>query len=246
MNCRNCLPKIFQILLIAGFFAGCEWRSDSVEPFTSHVVAASEAGKIELFWRDDKNVNFGSIQNLKNYVERNGKRLRFAMNGGMYQEDGRPLGLFIENGKQIAPLNARRNATGNFYIEPNGVFYTTIDGEAFVVPTENFAADGRVKFATQSGPMLVVDGAINRQFKQNSDNLNLRNGVCIAENGAVIFGISRSPVNFYSFAEYFKSAGCRNALYLDGFVSRMYLPEKSIAQTDGDFGVIIAIAEDKR
>lgn len=243
MKRRNFLSKTFQVLLFAGFLCGCEWRSNSIEMFTSFVVNASEAGKIELFWRDDKGVNFGSIEKVKNHVERNGKHLRFAMNGGMYQEDGKPLGLFIQNGKQIAPLNVRRNATGNFYIEPNGVFYTTNDGEAFVTTTPNFANDGRVKFATQSGPMLVVDGAVNPQFKPNSDNLNLRNGVCISNDGAVIFAVSRSPVSFYDFAEYFKNAGCQNALFLDGFVSRMYLPEKSIAQTDGDFGVIIAVAE---
>lgn len=243
MKRRNRLSKIFQIFLIAGLLCGCEWRSNSVEPFTSFVVDATQIGKIELFWRDEKGVNFGSIENVKNHVEQNGKRLRFAMNGGMYQEDGRPLGLFIQNGKQIAPLNVRRNATGNFYIEPNGVFYTTTDGQAGVTTTQNFANDGRVKFATQSGPMLIVDGAVNPQFKPDSDNLNIRNGVCAADDGKIIFAVSRSPVSFYDFAEYFKSAGCRNALYLDGFVSRMYLPEKSIAQTDGDFGVIIAAAE---
>ena len=100
-----------------------------------------------------------------------------------------------------------------------------------------------IRFATQSGPMLVIEGQINSEFKIGSSNLYIRNGVCILENGRVIFAISRRKVNFYDFAAYFKNAGCRNALYLDGFVSRMYAPESNITETDGDFGVIIGIAE---
>jgi uncharacterized protein YigE (DUF2233 family) len=36
---------------------------------------------------------------------------------------------------------------------------------------------------------------------------------------------------------------CQNALYLDGFVSRTYLPEKAWKQVDGNFGVIIGVTE---
>jgi uncharacterized protein YigE (DUF2233 family) len=58
-----------------------------------------------------------------------------------------------------------------------------------------------------------------------------------------MFAISRKEVSFYDFALYFKNSGCRNALYLDGFVSRMYLPEKNIEHLDGEFGVIIGVTE---
>jgi uncharacterized protein YigE (DUF2233 family) len=57
--------------------------------------------------------------------------------------------------------------------------------------------------------------------------------------------MSKEPVNFYDFAEYFQKMGCKNALYLDGLVSRTYLPEQSSFQLDGNFGVIIAFAESK-
>ena len=54
--------------------------------------------------------------------------------------------------------------------------------------------------------------------------------------------MSKVPINFYDFATFFKDQGCSNALYLDGFVSRTYLPEKKWEQTNGNFGVIIGLA----
>jgi uncharacterized protein YigE (DUF2233 family) len=45
--------------------------------------------------------------------------------------------------------------------------------------------------------------------------------------------MSRTPINFYDLAEFFKEQGCQDALYLDGFISRMYLPAKNWEQTDG-------------
>jgi uncharacterized protein YigE (DUF2233 family) len=55
--------------------------------------------------------------------------------------------------------------------------------------------------------------------------------------------MSKKEISFYDFAEYFRRRGCRNALYLDGLVSRTYLPEQNWVQTDGDFGAIIGVVE---
>lgn len=128
-------------------------------------------------------------------------------------------------------------------MEPNGIFYIDKAQRAFVCNTSNFKNNGAVNFATQSGPMLVINGAINPLFKAGSDNLNVRNGVGILPNGEVLFAMSKQPINFYDFATFFKSKGCTQALYLDGFVSRTYLPEKKWEQLDGNFGVIIGVTE---
>lgn len=37
--------------------------------------------------------------------------------------------------------------------------------------------------------------------------------------------------------------GCKNALFLDGYVSRTYMPSKKIYQTDGNFTVIIGVTK---
>lgn len=237
------LRKITTILLLAGClscYSNSEKNAD--EHYADFIVSPNDAN-VEFFWKDDAGEILKSIGNLKKYAEKNNKKLRFAMNGGMYQEDNKPLGLFIENQKTVTPLNTREGAKGNFYIKPNGVFYITNDGRAFVVPTAEFKTDGSVKFATQSGPMLVAGGAVNSEFTPNSDNLNIRNGVCVLPDGRILFSISRREVNFHDFAVHFQKAGCRNALYLDGFVSRMYLPEKDLKDTGGNFGVIIGVVE---
>jgi uncharacterized protein YigE (DUF2233 family) len=91
--------------------------------------------------------------------------------------------------------------------------------------------------------MLVIDGEIHPEFERGSANLNIRNGVGILPDNNIVFVMSKKEINFYDFARYFKSIGCKNALYLDGLVSRTYLPEKNWIQTDGDFGVIIGVTK---
>jgi uncharacterized protein YigE (DUF2233 family) len=195
---------------------------------------------VKLYWQDEHNQNFGSIQNLKNALEKGNKKLLFAMNGGMYKPGGSPQGLYIQNKLTLSPLDTT-SAGGNFYLKPNGIFYLNRDNTAGICTTPDFKSNGQIKYATQSGPMLVIDGQIHPAFKEGSANKNIRNGVGILPDGTVLFVLSKQPLNFYDFANYFKKLGCKNALYLDGFVSRAYLPEKNWTQLDGDFGVMVGV-----
>ena len=199
---------------------------------------------LEFFWKDDKGSIFQSIANLKQWVTNRHRTLLFAMNGGMYQPDNSPQGLFIEQQKVIAPLNTA-HGTGNFYLQPNGVFYVTTKGIPAICKTAIFKNTGNIRYATQSGPMLVIGGKMNPAFQKGSANLNIRNGVGILPSGKAVFIMSKAEINFYDFAQYFQSLGCTNALYLDGFVSRTYLPAKHWLQTDGGFGVIIGVTTNK-
>jgi uncharacterized protein YigE (DUF2233 family) len=168
------------------------------------------------------------------------------MNGGMYLRDLSPQGLYIEGGKQIKVLDTAQEAYGNFYMQPNGIFYITKDNKAYVTATKYFKyPDDTINFATQSGPMLLINGKIHHKFMPLSKNLHIRNGVGILPNGNLLFAISKGKINFYDFAMFFKKHGCKNALYLDGFVSRIYLPEKGIENQDGLFGIIIAEVANK-
>jgi len=201
--------------------------------------------ELKLYWKSEKGENFRSIQNLKSWLQKNKKGLVFAMNGGMYKADNSPQGLFIENQETLSLLDTSSGG-GNFYLKPNGVFYITTDNVPVICPTRDFKDNGEIKYATQSGPMLVIDGQIHPAFKEGSTNLNIRNGVGILPDGRVIFVMSKKEINFYDFANYFKSLGCKNALYLDGLVSRTYLPEKEWTQTDGNFGVVIGVTIPKK
>ncbi|HVZ41970.1 MAG TPA: phosphodiester glycosidase family protein [Candidatus Kapabacteria bacterium] len=223
-------------------------RSSSAGPVVPDTAAYitltldSRTASIGMYWLDDQDRGLRSIQRLRSYVEHTGDRLRFAMNGGMFRKDHSPVGLFIQHGRVLSPLDTS-SGPGNFYLKPNGVFLVRKDHTAAIVTTDRFEYLSNIDFATQSGPMLLIDGAIHPVFVKGSEHLNVRNGVGVRDDGAVIFAMSRDKVSLYDFASYFKALGCRNALYLDGFVSRCYCPEKNCTQLDGDFGVMIGITE---
>jgi len=231
--------KLFVGLSFLFFCIGTTPKQEKDLRFLSFVTDPSS---IKFYWKDDNGQIFRSIQNLKQFIETKNQELKFAMNGGMYLKDNSPQGLFIQNNTTLTPLDTL-TGIGNFYLKPNGVFYLTRDNKAVVCQSKEFVDNGQINFATQSGPMLVIDGQIHQAFKKGSANLNIRNGVGILPDKRVIFAMSKQEVNFYDFAEFFMSMGCKNALYLDGLVSRTYLPVENWQQLDGNFGVIIGVTK---
>lgn len=151
----------------------------------------------------------------------------FAMNGGMYHHDLAPVGLYVQDGVERKALSTR-GGPGNFHLKPNGVFYVTKDG-AGVLETAAYARQKPAAIhATQSGPMLVIDGRLHPRFLADSNSLKIRNGVGIRDQHTVVFAISEDRVNFHAFARLFRDGlGCRNALYLDGTISSLYRPGRA-------------------
>lgn len=237
--------KLVSILVLASFALLFQFAWNDIDNrFVTYIVNPKKQN-LSFYWQDEKQVNFGSIQNLKLWLAKNKKELVFATNGGMYKTDKSPQGLFIENQICKSKLDTT-SGKGNFYLKPNGVFYLTNSNKAIISKTEDFVIDKKIKFATQSGPMLVINNEIHSSFSKNSTNLNIRNGVGILPNNEILFVMSKKEINFYDFAAYFKSKGCKNALYLDGFVSKTYCPKENSLQIDGDFGVIIGVTKDKK
>lgn len=237
----NIFLVVISIFFVTGLAAFKMYRTGDEDTILSYIVDPAKQD-IQFYWKNDQGQILRSIQNLKTFVESKQATLVFAANAGMYQADNKPLGIFIQYGKALAPLNTR-NGSGNFYMKPNGIFYITDDNKAIVCETNAFSNTDDVKFATQSGPMLLVDGEIHTAFSKGSANLNIRNGVGILPDNRIVFAMSKKEVNFYDFALYFQKLGCKQALYLDGFVSRTYLPEKHWVQTDGNFGVMIGVTQ---
>jgi uncharacterized protein YigE (DUF2233 family) len=219
-------------------------EDNSIDEKIISFIVNTKKQDVTFYWKDDSNKIIRSINNLKNYVESKNEELIFAMNGGMFNKDYSPHGLYIEKQKTIIPIDTLPGK-GNFYLKPNGIFYITTDNKPIILETSNFKADSAIKYATQSGPMLLINGKIHPEFREGSKNLQIRNGVGILPNNKVVFAMSKQEINFYDFACYFKNLGCENALYLDGLVSRTYLPEKNWLQIDGNFGVIIAVTNTK-
>jgi uncharacterized protein YigE (DUF2233 family) len=228
--------------LSAGLFS-FKVNNNSLDDRILSYTVDTKKQNLQFYWKNDNGEIIGSIKNLRTYVERKNLTLNFAMNGGMYMEDLKPLGLYIQDGKKLKNIN-KADGSGNFYLKPNGVFYITKDNSPYISKTSDFESNN-IKYATQSGPMLVIDGQIHSAFKKGSTNVNIRNGVGILPGNKAVFAISKTEINFYDFAKYFQQLGCKNALYLDGFVSRMYLPEKKLIQIDGNFGVLIGVTTKK-
>lgn len=202
-------------------------RSVRVDASTFRVVDVDLArDRIELHWKDADGKALGGIERMREWGEAQGRTLLFAANAGIYDREFRPLGLHVEDGVALRSLNVTRPGSGhgNFAMQPNGVFYVDQDGAAGVMTTDHWREHApRARIASQSGPMLVVDGEINRAFDAQSDSLKWRSGVCAPTPSRVVFAVSEVPVSFHAFARLFRETlGCRDALYLDGTLSRLW------------------------
>lgn len=216
------------------------------QDFYAYVV--EDANDIQLFWKDGKNKRFRNVQNIQDEGAKENKKLLFGMNAGIFNPDRAPTGLFIEEGKELVKINTKK-APGNFYLKPNGVFLIDKQGKPYVLETQEFLAKRKnipIEYATQSGPMLVINGDIHPVFVEGSNNLNFRNGVGVDRDGRVVFMITGKPVNLYTFASIFRDHfNCDNALYLDGAISKAYIPSLKKYGLDGNFGPLIAVFQDK-
>ena len=187
--------------------------------------------RLELFNLDGQGVPLGSFGTLAESLSAEGKELGFAMNAGMFDEALKPIGLYVEKGTEAKKLN-RRDGYGNFHVKPNGVFYIKGD-QVGVAATEAYVKlNEKPDFATQSGPMLVIDGKIHPRFSQTGMSHKMRNGVGMLDAHTAIFVISENAVNFYDFAKMFRDGlKCANALFFDGTISSLYSPE--LGRNDG-------------
>jgi len=175
-------------------------------------------------------------------------------NGGMFTPEYKPQGLLIEDFKKYADLDTTRpeaKAKLNFYLVPNGVFLIDSGGSFEVIETHAYEqAYGKKRvprFATQSGPLLVDEGVINKNFRANSSNVNIRSGIGVMTADKIVFVISDSPVNLYDFSVLFKEVfRCKNSLYLDGAISQMYINEKMLKGPlagSGTLGPMISVTK---
>jgi len=220
----------------------------------AYIVCSFDPAKdgLRMFLRTDGGAPYRTFATLAADLKKGGRSLRFAMNGGMYDNDLTPVGLYVEDGRTLVPANTKTvsgspSQIPNFYKKPNGVFYIG-GGKAGILETSRFlVAPPKADYATQSGPMLVIDGKIHPAFIVNSTDRKPRSGVGVASASAVHFVISKAWMNFHDFAAFFRDAiGCRSALFLDGGIAAgLYAPElgRNDPPGHGGYGPIIAVVE---
>jgi len=198
----------------------------------------------DLYLSDKTGTPLRSFSAFQRAYPDTAKYVRFGMNAGMFDGSGQPIGLFIFNDKVIHPLNTKRGR-GNFYMQPNGVF-TLKDGAYQIIPTGKFKLSPGIWIATQSGPMLVIDGKLNPAFAADGPSRYVRNGVGLAANGQPVFVISEDPVSFGKFARFFRDRlRVRNALYLDGAVSSLWDPESHRRDRHSALGPLLIALEEQ-
>ena len=175
------------------------------------------------------------------------------MNGGIFEPQNIPSGLYVEKGETKNPLNLDAGK-GNFFLKPNGVFFIQKSEEGFSAGIAESKAlslwsaerKSGLWYAVQSGPALLLQGKKHPAFNRGSKSELLRNGVGVSSSGEVIFVITDGPkndCNLWTFADCFRALGCENALFLDGDISQMKMNPSAKVKGHG-FATMFAVIKE--
>ncbi len=207
-------------------------------------VVRLQPDQVDVAWKDADGAPYRTFDRVQAAFARQGKTVKFLMNGGIFEPGGIPSGLHIEGGKTLRPLNVT-DAPGNFFLKPNGVCTFGTKGD-FIGTCEAWKKRpaGGETWGIQSGPMLLIDGQRHQAFRESSTSKLHRNGVGIDDKGRFVFAMTDKGqnVNFWDFAGLFLKLGCKNALFLDGVISQMVVnPNEPVSSNQ--FGVMFVVAE---
>lgn len=224
--------------------AQCERVEHDGQGYVLCTVPAAQEPALRLFQDGADGAPLRNFANVRRALAAD-ETLSFAMNAGMFHPDYRPVGLLVVDGVELSPI-VTGSSRDNFGMLPNGVFCTGGDRPFQVIESRAFAeARPDCRLASQSGPMLVIDGDLHPRFLVDSDSRYIRNGVGVAPDGQTAwFAISNRPVTFHEFGRFFRDGlGVRDALYFDGSISRLYAPSVRRADFGRSMGPIIGLVE---
>jgi uncharacterized protein YigE (DUF2233 family) len=185
-----------------------------------------------------------SLENLQRELSSDARNVRFAMNAGMYNDRGAPIGLYVEDSEEQKSISLT-DGPGNFHLKPNGVFWQGQDGLLHIETSEDYVLENREpRWATQSGPMLVIDGEMHPRFAEDGASRFVRNGVGLRDSHTAYFVISSGMVSFGRFARFFRDElNCRDALFFDGTVSSLWAPSIGRSDDNHELGPMVVVLE---
>lgn len=202
-------------------------------------VCDNKGSDLQLFAASKVEAPVRSFAELMRKVDPD--RVAFAMNAGMFDEQGRPIGLAQRQGMQIHRVNLR-DGPGNFHMKPNGVFIVTCGGKSAMIAQSDAIPLFRCapQLMTQSGPMLVIGGKLHPKLEPDGQSRLIRNAVGVTAQGEPLFVISESAVSLGKFARFFRDGlKTPNALYFDGSVSSLWDPANGRQDSHAALGPII-------
>ena len=210
----------------------------------SYGVFEANPENVSLHWKNAAGEPYASLTNLKRDLEKT-RTIKMLMNAGIFSQDNQPAGLWIERGTTLQPLNTKKGK-GNFHVQPNGVFLLK-DKKAQILTTAQYQKNKpKAEFAVQSGPMLVINGKINSQFRATLNSPYTRNAVCVSKDGRLFFiNTLKGKPNMYWLSHALLSIDCHNALYLDGSISSWYIPGEFSSFHWHNFVGMIAVTVDE-
>lgn len=189
----------------------------------THCIADPELHTIRTSLAPSSGANFGTIEGWA--AGKNESAIAFVTNAGIFGDDLKPIGYFVEEADRLEQLN-RSDGDGNFFLKPNGVFFGTA-GKWQIIDTDTFlrTIGTRPQFGTQSGPMLVIDGNLHPQIQDDGPSQTIRNAVGLDNDGNAHFVISDEPLSFGKLARFFRDElKTPNALLLDAGNSALWHP----------------------
>jgi uncharacterized protein YigE (DUF2233 family) len=125
---------------------------------------------------------------------------------------------------------------------PNGVLLLRQDGTAEVIESSRYKPAPDIAYATQSGPMLLIDGKLHPKFEADGQSRFTRNGVGIGSDGKAVFVISESAVSFGKLARFLRDRhSVRDALFFDGSVSSLWDPANNRMDSFAELGPMVVV-----
>lgn len=254
---RTTFPFPLALLLAACTLSGCRALAqaaanqpcelDADRPYEI-VEIDPEQHRVRVLYADEDGTPLRTPDAALHYLQAQGDSVVALTNAGIFEPGYLPTGLLVSDGETVQTLNTDPG-DGNFFLLPNGVFWVDSGGRLHVGETDAFARSsfleaGAIREATQSGPLLLGDGAIHPAFREGSSNCRLRSGIGVRPDGSALLAITNGAVNLHGFASFFAKEGAVDALYLDGAISRLYAgadlaaPEGSV-QFSGYIAVVV-------